>query len=51
MSIRSRRWEKREMQAGKLVGMTFGILLLLTAIAVQFMINGLVLIGVIQGGG
>jgi pilus assembly protein CpaC len=34
MSIRSRRWEKREIQAGKLVGMTFGILLLLSAIAV-----------------
>jgi pilus assembly protein CpaC len=34
MSISSRKWEKREMQAGKLVGMIFGILLLLCAIAV-----------------
>jgi pilus assembly protein CpaC len=34
MSIRSRRWEKREIQAGKLVGMTLGILLLFSAIAV-----------------
>jgi len=32
--ICSRRWEKREMQVGKLVGMTFGALLLLSAIAV-----------------
>ena len=34
MSICSRKWENREMRAGKLVGMTFGILLLLCAIAV-----------------
>jgi pilus assembly protein CpaC len=34
MSISSRKWEKREMQASKLVGMTLGILLLLCAIAV-----------------
>ncbi len=34
MSIASRKWEKREMQAGKVVGMTFGILLLLCAITV-----------------
>jgi pilus assembly protein CpaC len=34
MSIRSRKWEDRETQVGKLVGMTFGILLLLSAIAV-----------------
>jgi pilus assembly protein CpaC len=36
MSIRSRRWEKREMRAGKMVGMRFAILLLLgTATATQ----------------
>jgi hypothetical protein len=34
MSIRSRKWEDRETQVGKLVGMTFGILVLLSAIAV-----------------
>ncbi|MGA9965748.1 MAG: pilus assembly protein N-terminal domain-containing protein [Terriglobales bacterium] len=34
MSIRSRKWEDREIQVGKLVGMTFGILVLLSAIAV-----------------
>ncbi len=34
MSIRSRKWEDRESQVGKLVGMTFGILVLLSAIAV-----------------
>ena len=34
MSIRSRKWENRETQVGKLVGMTFGILVLLCAIAV-----------------
>src|SRR5580692_6241447 len=33
MSIRSRKWEDREIQVGKLVGMTFGILVLLSAIA------------------
>jgi pilus assembly protein CpaC len=33
MSIRSRKWEKREMLAGKLMGKTFGVLLLLSAIA------------------
>jgi pilus assembly protein CpaC len=32
MSIGSRKWEKREMQAGKLAGITFGILLLLGTI-------------------
>ena len=34
MSICSRRWENREMRAGKLVGMTFGLLLLLGATTV-----------------
>jgi len=34
MSIRSRKWEDRETQVGKLVGMTFGILVLLSAVAV-----------------
>jgi pilus assembly protein CpaC len=34
MSIRSRKWENREMRAGKLVGMMFGILLLLCAMSV-----------------
>jgi pilus assembly protein CpaC len=34
MSIRSRKWEKREVRAGKLAGMTLGILLLLCAMAV-----------------
>ena len=34
MSIRSRKWEDREIQVGKLVGMTFGILVLLSALAV-----------------
>ena len=34
MSIRSRKWEKREGQARKLVGMTLGVLLLLCALAV-----------------
>ena len=33
MSIRSRKWEKREMQSGRRLGMTFGVLLLLSAIA------------------
>ena len=34
MSICSRRWENREMRAGKMVGMTFGLLLLLGATTV-----------------
>ncbi|HSZ03535.1 MAG TPA: pilus assembly protein N-terminal domain-containing protein [Terriglobales bacterium] len=34
MSIRSRKWEDREIQVGKLVGITFGILVLLSALAV-----------------
>jgi pilus assembly protein CpaC len=34
MSICSRKWEKREVRAGKLVGMTLGILLLLSVMAV-----------------
>jgi pilus assembly protein CpaC len=34
MSICSRKWEKREMRAGKLVGRTFAMLLLLCAMAV-----------------
>jgi pilus assembly protein CpaC len=33
MSIRSRKWENRETHAGKLAGMTFGILLVLSVIA------------------
>ncbi len=33
MSIRSRKWENREARAGKLAGMTFGILLVLSVIA------------------
>jgi pilus assembly protein CpaC len=33
MSIRSRKWENRERRAGKLAGMTFGILLVLSVIA------------------
>jgi pilus assembly protein CpaC len=34
MSIRSRKWEDREIKVGKLVGMTIGILVLLSALAV-----------------
>jgi pilus assembly protein CpaC len=34
MSIRSRKWENRENKVGRLVGMTFGILVLLSALAV-----------------
>src|SRR5271156_5864771 len=33
MSICSRKWEKREMQSGRRLGMTFGVVLLLSAIA------------------
>jgi pilus assembly protein CpaC len=34
MSIRSRKWENREVRAGKLLAMTLGVLLLLCALAV-----------------
>jgi pilus assembly protein CpaC len=34
MSIRSRKWEKREVRAGKLAGLTLGVLLLLCVMAV-----------------
>jgi pilus assembly protein CpaC len=34
MSIRSRKWEDREIQVGKLVGLTLGILVMLSALAV-----------------